>query len=247
MLTDTLRALASSLQAPVIALLILLVIAVVVIFGMFVAELFTERRRFTASLAKIVDELEMYDDPARVIRTSGLLARQKSALLELLAHPEIDDTARESLAINLVSGEQAHFDNRVRVTDLMAKVSPMLGLMGTLIPLGPGLIAIGEGDTEVLAQSLLIAFDTTILGLVVAAVALLISTVRKAWYEKYMSAFESAAECVLEQANKASKVYKETGQLTIPVPTAAPGVGTQPGVQPASVTSPMQPIVQGEM
>lgn len=210
MLTDTLRVLASSLQAPVIIVLILLVVTMLVIFGMFVAELFTERRRFTASLAKIVDELEMYDDPARVVRTSGLLARQKTALLELLAHPEIDGTARESLAVNLVAEEQSHFDNRVRITDLIAKVSPMLGLMGTLIPLGPGLIAIGEGNTEVLANSLLIAFDTTILGLVVAAVALLVSTVRKAWYAKYMSAFESAAECVLEKANLASEQYRAT-------------------------------------
>ena len=71
-------------------------------------------------------------------------------------------------------------DNRVKITDLIAKVAPMLGLMGTLIPLGPGIVAIGEGDVQVLAESLLIAFDTTVLGLIVAAVALCVSTIRKA-------------------------------------------------------------------
>lgn len=38
----------------------------------------------------------------------------------------------------------------------------MLGLLGTLIPLGPGIIALGQGDTQTLSTSLLTAFDTTI-------------------------------------------------------------------------------------
>ena len=45
------------------------------------------------------------------------------------------------------------------------------------------------------------AFDTTVLGLLVAAVALIVSTIRKSWYAKYMAAFEAATECTLEWAN----------------------------------------------
>lgn len=204
-LTDVLRTIASSLQSPVIVILIALTIAIVIILGMFIAEIFTERLKFKISLPRLVDELNSDKDTERVIRGSGLLKRQKKALLELLKHPSASASERESMAVNLVSAEQAHYDNRVKVTDVIAKVAPMLGLMGTLIPLGPGLIAIGQGDTEVLSQSLLIAFDTTILGLAVSVVALIISAVRKSWYAKYMSAFESAAECVLETANEAGE------------------------------------------
>lgn len=204
-LTDILRTIASSLQSPVIVILIALTIAIVIILGMFIAEIFTERLKFKISLPRLVDELNSDKDTERVIRGSGLLKRQKKALLELLKHPSASASERESMAVNLVSAEQAHYDNRVKVTDVIAKVAPMLGLMGTLIPLGPGLIAIGQGDTEVLSQSLLIAFDTTILGLAVSVVALIISAVRKSWYAKYMSAFESAAECVLETANEAGE------------------------------------------
>lgn len=205
MLIDILRLLASSLQGPVIAVLIALVCAIIVIVGMLVAEVFTERITFKASIPNLVDELRDDPDTEQVIRRSELLKRQKGALLELLAHPAIDEASRESLAVNLVAQEQAHFDVRVKVTDTIAKIAPMLGLMGTLIPLGPGLIAIGEGNTEVLSQSLLIAFDTTILGLVVAAVALVVSTIRKSWYSKYMAVFESAAECTLQIANEKAK------------------------------------------
>ena len=152
-------------------------------------------------------------------------------MLELLAHPDIDEASRESLAINLVAREQAHFDVRVKITDTIAKVAPMLGLMGTLIPLGPGLIAIGEGNTEVLSQSLLIAFDTTILGLIVAAIAIVVSTIRKSWYAKYMAAFESAAECTLQIANEQSTFGKTQGfewkNNTAPLADTAAALATE--------------------
>ena len=202
MINELLRAFAGALQTPVIVLLILLVVAMVVIIGMLVAEVFTERLEFKVSLPRLIDDLRHEPDTEQVIEHSELLRRQKDALLELLAHPDIDEASRESLAVNLVAQEQARFDIRVKVTDTIAKVSPMLGLMGTLIPLAPGLIAIGEGDTAVLSESLLIAFDTTVLGLIVAAVALVVSVIRKTWYAKYMATFESAAECTLQIANE---------------------------------------------
>ena len=201
MLIDTMHTIASMLQSPVIALLIALVAIAVIIVGMLVAEFFTEHRYFKLSLPALIDELDGPGDPAGVIERSGLLGRQKKALAELLAHPHATPLERESLAVSLVAAEQRIFDNRVKVTDLIAKVAPMLGLMGTLIPLGPGIMAIGEGQTELLAESLLVAFDTTVLGLIAAVVAVCVSTLRKSWYAKYMAAFEAAAECVLEKAN----------------------------------------------
>ena len=202
MVTEVLHALSSILQTPVIVLLIALVVVIAVIVGMFIAELFTEHRYFKLSLPRLVDDLQETDRPDWVIRESDMLGRQKNALLELLYHPAATASERESMAVDVVAQEQARYDNRTKLTDLIAKVAPMLGLMGTLIPLGPGIVAIGDGDTALLSQSLLIAFDTTVLGLVVAAIALCVSTVRKSWYVKYMSAFTAAAECTLEKANE---------------------------------------------
>ena len=188
------------MQVPVIVILIALVVVMVVIVGMVVAEVFTERRYFNLSLPALIDDLQHSADTENVVRDSGMLGRQKRSLLELLRHRDATENELESLAVDLVFQEQAHFDRRVKATDLISKIAPMLGLMGTLIPLGPGIAAISSGDTELLSSSLLIAFDTTVLGLIVAAVALVVSTIRKTWYAKYMSAFEAAAECVLEKA-----------------------------------------------
>ncbi len=202
MLVNLMHTIASSLQNPVVVLLIALTVVVVVLLGMLIAEFFTERRYFKLSLPALIDGLTQSDDTEKTIRESAMLWRQKKRLLEILKHPQASDAARESLAVNMVAQEQSLYDKRVKVTDLMAKVSPMLGLMGTLIPLGPGIIALEEGSLDILSKSLLTAFDTTILGLVVAAVSLLISTIRKGWYVQYMAAFEAACECVLEKANE---------------------------------------------
>ena len=244
MYIDVMHTITSGLQGPVIVLLMLLALFMVIMLGMLVAEFFTERRYFKLSVPKLVDDIRLSDDPAAVVRESGMLRRQKNALYELLAHPDASPIDRESMAVNIVAQEQAIFDNRVKVTDLIAKVAPMLGLMGTLIPLGPGVLAISSGDTAVLSESLLIAFDTTIIGLVVAALALLISTIRKSWYAKYNAAFEAACEIVLQKANEGA--VAGTDDATKPLPAAsasvlAPAPATSPASSPVPVSTTPSP------
>jgi len=73
---------------------------------------------------------------------------------------------------------------RLERTDLLARGGPILGLMGTLIPLGPGLTALGNGNLEVLATALTVAFDTTVVGLLVGLVAYCLGRVRRRWYDE---------------------------------------------------------------
>ena len=51
------------------------------------------------------------------------------------------------------------------------QLGPILGLLGTLIPLGPGLAALGSGDIVTLVEALTVAFDTTVTGLVIGVLA----------------------------------------------------------------------------
>lgn len=198
-LDNLLRTVASSLNYPVIALLLLLMAATIVALGSLIVEIFTERSRLKVKLPELVDKLrERSVSTEECIAESGLLKRQKRALIELTRHQNITSDMRQALAERIIEEEQARFERIVSITDIFAKIGPMLGLLGTLIPLGPGLIALGQGDTLTLSSSLLTAFDTTIAGLVSAAVAMIISTVRKGWYSNYMSILETLAECVLE-------------------------------------------------
>lgn len=203
-LSTILRTLAEWLRVPVLVVLVLMLAVTVIAFGSLVAERATERRRIKGSFPKLVDALR--DDAAALTETiehSGLLKRQKRALLELASHPSLTPVMREALARKLLSDEQKHYNGTLRVTDVIVKVGPMFGLLGTLIPLGPGLIALGQGDTYTLSQSLLSAFDTTIAGLSAAAVCFVISGIRRSWYNSDITALESLMECVLEREEQA--------------------------------------------
>ena len=204
-LSKAMRAIASSMEVPVIILLLLLVAVSVFMIGCIISEAITERRHLKESMPWLIDEINYTTDTAgidRCIRNSKLLVRQKDALWELIAHPDVTPLMRESLAVRLIQQEQAFYDRRLKISDVIAKIGPMLGLLGTLIPLGPGIIALGQGDTITLSSSLLTAFDTTIMGLIAAAIAIVISTIRTRWYTDYMSILETLMECILEAENK---------------------------------------------
>ena len=79
---------------------------------------------------------------------------------------------------------------RIDRADLLARVGPMLGLMGTLIPLGPGLAALGRGELDVLAQAVTVAFNTTVLGLLIGILGFLIGRLRRRWYDAAMARLE---------------------------------------------------------
>ena len=65
--------------------------------------------------------------------------------------------------------------NRVRV---LVRLGPCLGLAGTLIPLGPGLVALSEGDLGRLSAQLVVAFSTTVVGLLIGGVSYVIAMAR---------------------------------------------------------------------
>lgn len=201
---DVLRAVSSALQTPTIVILIILIIVTVIMLGSFIGEFFTERRKLKVKFPVLIDEMQGKSAAQlqEVIKRSGLLKRQKKAALELIARASYSDATREALARQLIADEENRYAKITKITDLVAKIAPMFGLMGTLIPLGPGLLALGQGDTKTLSESLLIAFDTTVAGLISAAVAYIISTARKSWYEQYMVGLETIMETILEEQSR---------------------------------------------
>lgn len=78
---------------------------------------------------------------------------------------------------------------RIERADFITRIAPMLGLMGTLIPLGPGLAALGDGELTVLTTAITVAFDTTVIGLLAGIVGFVLGRVRRRWYDKAMAQF----------------------------------------------------------
>jgi len=236
---DTLRLVAGSLQIPTIIILLLLILLTIVMLGGFVVEALTERRVLKVSIPELVDALhgKSIQEVAKIIDGSGLLPRQKKAYQEVVKRTALPDDLREALARQMAADEEYRYRRTVKVTDLVARIAPMFGLMGTLIPLGPGLIALGQGDTKTLSDSLMIAFDTTIAGLVSGAVSYFISGVRKGWYEQYMSWTQTIMETILNvQAAERKKIYKQLQQKAQQGAQGA-GIASQQGAQGAGLAS----------
>lgn len=202
---DILRVISSSLQIPTIIILLILIGAAVFMLGSIIAEFFTDHRKLKASIPVLIDELQgaSSKEMVRIIDRADILIRQKEALKYLVRRVSYPDETREALARQLIAEEEARYRKITKVTDIIARVAPMFGLMGTLIPLGPGLIALGQGDTKTLSDSLLIAFDTTVAGLISGAVSYVVSGIRKSWYEEYMTALETLMETILEEQSQA--------------------------------------------
>ncbi len=197
-----LRELSTLLRTPVMIVLLLLIALVIVILGSLIVEYFTEHRLLKADLPNLVDTIKLEEVPLRkVIIESGLLRRQKLALLELTKHSVLDEDTLEALAGRLIYQERMHYQRILLVSEIVEKLGPIFGLLGTLIPLGPGIQALANGDTATLSASMLTAFDTTVAGLIAAAVAFLITIARKRWYSDYMSSLELVVEAILGRSD----------------------------------------------
>ena len=210
-LKDTLHSISSGLFIPTIVILLLLLALAAFELGALLVEVCTERRRKKIDLPGLNDAF-LVKSAAQImeeVEQSGLFRRQKAVLGELISHAKLPAASLEALGRRLLAGEERHYSRITDRTDLVARLAPMFGLMGTLIPLGPGIIALSQGDTQALADSLLIAFDTTVAGLAAAGVAFVISRLRKRWYEEYLGSLEALMESLLEVFDRGREAERQ--------------------------------------
>lgn len=201
-ITGTLDVISQSLTIPVLIILLVMVVVIAIIVGMVISE-YTSRKKvpievvneliFNINDSNSVDELE------HVIMKSELPKPQKEILIQIAFSGQLTEVSREAMARKLVENEEEKFEDRLQKTDIITRIGPTLGLMGTLIPMGPGLAALGSGDITTLAQSLTVAFDTTIVGIGAGALAYVISKLRRKWYEHYISDLDALTDALLDK------------------------------------------------
>ena len=204
-LTGTLDVISQSLSIPVLVILLILVIISIIALGGFISE-YTSRKKvdvktisdgiFSISSASSIDDLK------NIINNLNIPKSQKRVLTKIAETEDLNNFSREALARKLVENEEEKIDDSMEKTDIITRIGPTLGLMGTLIPMGPGLAALGSGDINVLAQSLTVAFNTTIVGIGCGALCYVISKIRRKWYDKYTSDLDALSEAVLDYMNK---------------------------------------------
>ncbi len=204
-LTSLIHILSESLLTPVIVLLVISIVIVILSFGGLINEYISRKPIKSKDLEDLIRKISFstnVDQMKEEIANSDLFDYQKEVLTRIADNYDIGPDARKALASELISAQETRLIKKTNKTDILVRVGPSLGLLGTLIPLGPGLAALGSGDIATLAESLTIAFDTTVTGLTVGALSFLISKYKKQWYESELIDVETVAEAVLETINK---------------------------------------------
>ena len=206
-LSSFLHAISQSLIIPVIIILLVFVFFALVSFGGLVSE-YNSRKKFkldmVESLIKSFNESRDYDSIKCFVEDSEIDEKYKLAIVRIIDNQDFGKETKKVFANRILEEEELKMEKAIEKTDAVVRLGPTFGLMGTLIPMGPGLAALGAGNIEVLAQAIIIAFDTTVTGLAAGSLAFIISKLRRRWYEEDLSNFEVLIKSVLEILEKKS-------------------------------------------
>ena len=94
--------------------------------------------------------------------------------------------------------KQVMADGALATPKMLAKLGPMLGLMGTLIPMGPALAGLASGDIESMSRNMQVAFATTVTGLVAAVIGYITQQSEQRWCRQELIQLEFLADVLAE-------------------------------------------------
>ena len=181
-LTHILLPLCNALLYPVIGLLLLMLLGSVVYLGGFVGEWISRLRYQQAFSAKLRDiKQDSAKREALIASTTGLVLIDRAFGLYRDPSGGLGD------ADKVLDDLQLAAERKLSLLLIGVRLGPMLGLAGTLIPLGPALQALSEGAFDLLAQRLIVAFSTTVLGLIVGGMCYVMHSFRQGWYTQDLS------------------------------------------------------------
>lgn len=204
-LSNLLHLISNSLLIPVMIILVVVVFYTFLILGSFITEFYSRKdfgSKNTESLMNSLDTARSPDEMKEIVKSSELQRTEKDILYTVINNHNLGSESREALAVNLIEEEELRLSNITTKSDVIVRLAPTLGLLGTLIPLGPGLSALKTGDIATLANALMIAFDTTVAGLLASSLAYMVSKYRKKWYTKDLSDLEAILNSTLEVLRK---------------------------------------------
>ncbi len=91
-----------------------------------------------------------------------------------------------------VDALELHVLRQLEWQRIISRVAPMLGLVATMIPMGPALVAVAAGNTQGMAQNLVVAFSAVIIALLSAAMTFVVQNLRRRWLLEELNAILTA-------------------------------------------------------
>lgn len=183
--SNILFALSSGLLFPVVVCLLALFIYALV----HCVTSFVDYNRFVAEqrrLNPLIDSVTADNISSFLPQLQGDGGSMFTHSVRLLAFNSQSAPARERLLADL----EVDIDKKLGRSRLLVKIGPMIGLMGTLIPMGPALTGLASGDIASMAYNMEVAFATTVIGILIAAIGMLTLQVAKRCYARLLNNLE---------------------------------------------------------
>jgi biopolymer transport protein ExbB/TolQ len=194
-LGDGLAEIATALEVPVLVAAVAALLLCALELGRFGVEYWRRRARARDfDLRELTRQAIAEPQRAAVIAYSSPSTLAAEALVEIATAPGPDRTRESEHAL---ARYELAVQRRLDRTRLLVRAGPAIGLMGTLIPLAPGLAALGDGNVSALAENLRDAFGATVVGLLVGTVAFALTLARTRMYTEDLAALEQGAEALL--------------------------------------------------
>ena len=193
-ISDILYWISTGLLVPVIVLLIVLFGRALLLVGSFYGQYLSIRK--TEALLR--NELNALT-PATVTELAAKLPETSSSLVISDIRQVLEAHDSPAQVQRLLANFEIAADKDLAISNTLTKLGPILGLMGTLIPMGPALAGLASGDIASMAYNMQIAFATTVVGLVAGAVGFLTQQVKQRWYLQDMTNLEFLSELLNEK------------------------------------------------
>lgn len=175
-ISDILFWISTGLLVPTVVLLVLFFVRALLLVGGFFGQLLA-RRKADAQMDEVLNQLT-------VENVEQLLEKLPSTGLGIAApfyHRLVAANSDAPLRERILAEFDIAADADQNLPRTLAKMGPVLGLMGTLIPMGPALVGLSSGDIASMAYNMQVAFATTVVGLVIGAIGTLTIQVKKRW------------------------------------------------------------------
>lgn len=193
-ISDILYWISTGLLVPDIVLLIVLFGRALLLVGSFYGQYLSIRK--TEALLR--NELNALT-PATVMELADKLPEKSSSLVISYIRQVLQAHESPAQIQRLLANFEIAADKDLAISKTLTKLGPILGLMGTLIPMGPALAGLASGDIASMAYNMQIAFATTVVGLVAGAVGFLTQQVKQRWYLQDMTNLKFLSELLNEK------------------------------------------------
>ena len=188
-ITKLLYWISTGLLVPVIVLLLIFFLRALLLIGTFYG-MYIQKLKFNKNFKSNIDVFDTEN-----IKEHLNVSEDKGKLLITMYLQKLIDIKPEPVYIDkLLNDFELACQKDLSGSQTLAKLGPILGLMGTLIPMGPALVGLAAGDIESMAVNMQVAFATTVIGLLTGAVGFVILQVKKRWYASDISNLEFLTE-----------------------------------------------------